>query len=79
MFKQIRFRIASIDPYTLKCDSVVNEMERFAPVLPKIIKEATKIRKNRVATLIKMPIEPQEHIISPLLPSFMCADELSIG
>ena len=47
--------LRSTDPNTLrnfKCDSVVKEMERYAPVLLKILKEATKpskIRKNLAA------------------------------
>ena len=52
--------LRSIDPNTLhkvKCDSVVNEMERYAPVFLKILKEATKppkIRKNLAAKQVSV-------------------------
>ena len=52
--------LRSTDPSTLrnfKCDSVVNEMECYAPVLLKILKEVTKlpkIRKNQVAKRVSL-------------------------
>ena len=70
--------LRSTDPITLrnfKCDSVVSEMESYAPTLLKILKEATKppkIRKNRFSKQSSQEYANKQNAIITMTTAILC-------